>query len=228
MHEYWRPLLYPLGFIASLLFTTRFLLQWIESEKRKQSYVTPTFWKTSLIANLLMVVHTFIQIQYPLCLIQSCNAVLSWRNLQLISTTSKKGSLKHTAFLLAFALSATTVAFIFQDWLFNDLDEWVRSPVLPWSSDTGIELPLSWHLLGFSGATLFALRFWIQWWRAEKKQSSYLGRGFWWTSLIGASLALIYFIRLGDWVNILGYATGLIPYARNIMLINQSKLVSTE
>lgn len=36
MNEALRELLYPLGFISSLAFTARFLIQWMESEKKSR------------------------------------------------------------------------------------------------------------------------------------------------------------------------------------------------
>jgi lipid-A-disaccharide synthase len=77
-------------------------------------------------------------------------------------------------------------------------------------------------MLGFTGLLLFNSRFWVQWWSSEKRDSSYLGASFWWLSLIGDTLCLIYFIRLGDIVNLAGPLFGLIPYIRNLMLIKKN------
>jgi len=227
MHEYWRTILYPLGFIASFFFGIRFILQWISSEKKRTSHVSSSFWMISFIANILMAVHTFIQVQYPFCVIQTCNAVLSWRNLQLMKDDPKDKLPQVLAWLLI-AIAVPTTGFVIEGYIMYGVVDWVRTPTLPWSNTDGVPLPLPWHILGFIGASLFALRFWIQWWRAEKKKTSYLGFSFWWLSLIGATLALAYFIKLLDWVNIIGYSMGIVPYIRNLMLLNKSKaLVST-
>jgi lipid-A-disaccharide synthase len=69
------------------------------------------------------------------------------------------------------------------------------------------------------GLALFSTRFWIQWWCAEQEKKSYLSGSFWWISLIGESLCLIYFLKIHDPVNSIGPAFGLIPYIRNLMLI---------
>lgn len=219
--EAWRAALYPIGFIASLAFSARFIMQWISSEKKKESLVTDSFWKFSLFGNLLMLVHTFIQVQYPFCIIQACNAVISWRNLNLMQPAEKRRSLKFTLSMLALSLGLITLLFIFEGLFLYGAVDWVRTPTMPWESHPGNPVALTWHLMGFFGAALFAMRFWIQWWSSERKGKSVLGKSFWWCSLVGASIALIYFIRLDDWVNILGYGLGLIPYARNLMLIQK-------
>jgi lipid-A-disaccharide synthase len=66
---------------------------------------------------------------------------------------------------------------------------------------------------------LFSSRFWVQWWHAEKLCQSQLNPLFWWLSLCGGLLSLVYFIHLGDLVNALGPGFGTIPYLRNLMLI---------
>lgn len=202
-----REFLYPIGFIASMAFTIRFILQMIASEKRKESTVTPSFWRFSLFGNILMVIHSFIQVQYPFCMIQTCNAVLSWRNLNLMQ--EKRRSLGFTCLLLCLFPALVSLLFILQGF------EWMRSPFSTHS------LSITWHTIGFLGGFLFAIRFWIQWWFSEQNKKSTLGKSFWWTSVIGSIISVAYFIQLGDLVNILGYGLGLIPYTRNLMLLRR-------
>jgi lipid-A-disaccharide synthase-like uncharacterized protein len=45
---------------------------------------------------------------------------------------------------------------------------------------------------------------------------------FWWMSLVGASMLLVYFIWRRDIVGILGQATGWFIYIRNLVLIHKS------
>lgn len=211
-----RSALYFLGFLANFLFAARFLLQWIQSEKKGTSVVPRLFWQLSLGANVLMCVHGYIQLQYPICLIQALNAIISWRNLNLMG--KKSYSLKTPLFLMAFAGAAVSLLF----WLQTDR-EWMRPPTLPWNGLQGPKASLLWHILGFSGMLLFASRYWIQWGLAEKHKKSFLGKSFWWVSCIGASFSLVYSIRLIDPVNILGFSVGLIPYVRNLMLLKKAK-----
>lgn len=211
-----RPFLYPLGIAAHLLFGLRFFFQWIQSEKKGASVVPKNFWRFSLIGNLLMSLHGYLQLQLPVCLIQALNAMIAWRNLNLMQTHT----LRKRTFLTGLALLLFLLSYLFT---LQGNFHWMRSPSLPWSSESTLHLPWIWHLFGFAGMVLFASRFWIQWWLAEKKQRSYLGKSFWWISCVGGFCSLLYFIQLKDAVNILGYSIGLIPYIRNLMLMQKQQ-----
>ncbi|NGX55476.1 MAG: Lipid-A-disaccharide synthase, partial [Chlamydiae bacterium] len=211
-----RTLLYPLGLIASILFTLRFMVQWIRSERKKESHVTSIFWVFSLIGNTILATHALFQLQYPLALIQTINAVISWRNLNLMSSHSR--SFRWTLTTMILGAGMITLLFFAQG-----TTEWMRPPTMPWTGEHAPHASLPWHLLGFAGMIFFASRFWIQWWQAEQHKKSSLSPAFWWISLIGGTLSTLYFLRLHDLVNILGYSTGLIPYLRNLMLLKQTK-----
>lgn len=213
-----RSLLYPLGFLASFLFAARVFVQWITSEKKKQSHVSHTFWVISLSANLIMTLHSFIQLQYPICIIQALNAVIAWRNLALMRRSLQTWKAP------ALWMGLTTIGLTFLFWLQGTLIEntsWMRPPKLPWSQEQAHSILWTWHLIGIAGICLFASRFWIQWWVAERHRISALSRSFWWVSLVGSVLSLAYFFRLHDIVNIVSYGTGLIPYLRNLVLIRR-------
>jgi lipid-A-disaccharide synthase-like uncharacterized protein len=221
--EEWRHFLYPLGILSSLAFAARFLYQWIVSEKQKQSVVTPVFWKISLTGNILLFIHSFIQLQIHVCLVQACNAVISWRNLNLMQPPSQRWARSRVIAVLLCSILFTIIAFLAQGFfLANDGMEWFRIPITPWSSDTSQPISGLWHFVGATGIALFNSRFWIQWWCAEKSRSSYLGPAFWWISLIGDILCLSYFARIGDLINLVGPLFGLPPYIRNLMIIRKS------
>jgi lipid-A-disaccharide synthase-like uncharacterized protein len=76
-----------------------------------------------------------------------------------------------------------------------------------------------WVGLGLAGQVLFALRMIVQWLCSEKERRSVVPVAFWWMSLGGASLLLVYFIWRRDVVGILGQATGWAIYLRNLALI---------
>jgi lipid-A-disaccharide synthase-like uncharacterized protein len=83
-----------------------------------------------------------------------------------------------------------------------------------------------WVLFGFFGQFVFAMRFIIQWIVSEKKKESIVPLSFWYLSLCGGVILLIYAIYKKDPVFMLGQATGLIVYARNLMLITKKKNIS--
>ncbi len=220
MNEALRELLYPLGFISSLAFTARFLIQWMESEKKKQSVVTPLFWYLSLFGNCSLWIHSVIQLQLHVALIQACNGVISWRNLQIIGKPSKESRLAFVFSLFVSGVVLTFAIFALQAWWTGSevFEGWFRIPA--WYGKVSKDsIFWGWHLAGFGGLLLFNSRFWVQWWLAEKHQASSLNPSFWWMSLVGDVLCLIYFTILGDPVNLLGPVFGLVPYIRNLMLI---------
>jgi lipid-A-disaccharide synthase len=217
----WREWLYPLGFLSSLIFSARFIFQWIQSEKAQKSVVNPSFWKISLAGNLLLTLHALVQIQFHVSLVQASNAVISWRNLNLMNAPQQRKSLLFTIAMMSLTLLSITAFYWLQSlYLPSDYSAWFRSPL------SGEEVHPLWHALGAIGLLLFNSRFWIQWCEAERSQESVLGLTFWWTSLIGGLFSAIYFIKLGDPVNLLGPAFGMIPYARNLMLIYKNKRTS--
>jgi len=82
---------------------------------------------------------------------------------------------------------------------------------------------LVWVAVGLSGQLLFTGRMLIQWFASEKSRRSVVPVSFWWMSLIGATMLLVYFIWRRDIVGILGQATGWIIYIRNLVLIRRSR-----
>lgn len=228
MIDGWREWLYPLGYFASLAFGGRFLFQWLTSEIQQKSVVTRIFWQLSLIGNVLLLVHSFIQVQFHVCAIQACNTVISWRNLNLMGPSSQQIRFHTVLILILIAILFTFFAFSLQGALGGDgISNWFRLPVFNGQNNPPQSISPLWHLIGVIGLILFSSRFWIQWWCAEKHKSSYLGPAFWWLSLLGGTLSLIYFVQIDDPVNILGPAVGMIPYIRNLMLIQKQRRQTT-
>ncbi|MDX2079990.1 MAG: lipid-A-disaccharide synthase N-terminal domain-containing protein [Terrimicrobiaceae bacterium] len=81
---------------------------------------------------------------------------------------------------------------------------------------------LAWVALGLGGQLLFTGRMLVQWLTSERERRSVIPVAFWWMSLIGATMLLVYFIWRRDIVGVLGQATGWIIYIRNLMLIRSS------
>lgn len=221
--EILRAWLYPLGFLASIAFTSRFILQWIESEYKKKSVVSPLFWILSIIGNVVLVLHSIIQMQFHVGIVQSCNSIISYRNLNLMNPSSSQLSFKTVIKLFIAAILSITAIFILQGYLFSDGKvEWFRIPSSGWEMESS-SISIVWHLLGTLGIILFSARFWVQWWKVETLKYSHLSRSFWWLSCIGAILSLAYFVMIGDLVNLVGPAFGMVPYIRNLALINKER-----
>jgi lipid-A-disaccharide synthase-like uncharacterized protein len=82
---------------------------------------------------------------------------------------------------------------------------------------------LVWVAIGLCGQLLFTSRMIVQWFTSEKSKRSVVPVSFWWMSLAGATMLLVYFIWRRDIVGILGQATGWIVYVRNLLLIRRSR-----
>ena len=78
-----------------------------------------------------------------------------------------------------------------------------------------------WILIGFAGQFLFAARFIIQWISSERRGTSHIPVQFWYFSLIGGTIMLVYALHRRDPVFVVGQASGLVVYVRNLMLIHR-------
>ena len=76
-----------------------------------------------------------------------------------------------------------------------------------------------WLIIGFTGQAIFGMRFLYQWICSEKKRKSYIPIAFWYLSIVGGIILLVYAIYRKDPVFIMGQASGLIVYVRNLVLI---------
>lgn len=216
--EDWRVVLYPLGFLSSLAFTARFVIQWLASELHGKPTVTGTFWRISIVGNGLLLCHSVLQGQSHVALIQTINGVIACRNLNLLKPSEQRASLRTTAFALIAALAVTVGLFSAFSIAATGTVDWIRVPTAPWNDAAQRSAPFVVHLLGTIGLVLFNCRFWIQWWQAERAGDSVLSPAFWWASLLGAALSLLYFGTIKDPVNLIGPLFGMVPYLRNLML----------
>lgn len=80
-----------------------------------------------------------------------------------------------------------------------------------------------WIYIGFGGQLLFMLRFVVQWITSELRGKSIVPIYFWYFSIGGATILLLYAIHIEDPVFIVGQSGGLIIYIRNLMLIAKDK-----
>jgi len=87
------------------------------------------------------------------------------------------------------------------------------------------ELPMDQGLLvlGFIAQGLFASRFLVQWIASERARRSVVPVSFWFLSVSGGALLLVYAILRRDPVFILGQASGLVIYSRNLYLIYRER-----
>lgn len=78
-----------------------------------------------------------------------------------------------------------------------------------------------WICIGFLGQALFTARFVVQWLVSEKNKSSTIPLSFWYLSMAGGGILLLYACYKRDPVFILGQSLGLAVYFRNLYLIKK-------
>ncbi|KQT82199.1 lipid-A-disaccharide synthase N-terminal domain-containing protein [Aurantimonas sp. Leaf443] len=73
-----------LGFLAQLMFTGRFVVQWIASERAKRSVVPVAFWTFSLLGGALLLVYAIHRHDPVFILGQAAGLFIYLRNIALI------------------------------------------------------------------------------------------------------------------------------------------------
>jgi lipid-A-disaccharide synthase-like uncharacterized protein len=76
-----------------------------------------------------------------------------------------------------------------------------------------------WVVLGFVAQAFFTMRFIVQWIASERARKSVVPVAFWFFSIGGGSLLLVYALYRRDPVFIAGQALGLLVYLRNLYFI---------
>lgn len=79
-----------------------------------------------------------------------------------------------------------------------------------------------WELFGLSGQALFGSRFIYQWLASERAKKSVMPNGFWWLSIVGSVITMIYAFHKGSLAFMIPTLTGLPVYLRNLMLIHKA------
>ena len=95
-----------------------------------------------------------------------------------------------------------------------------------WYAGGDWRIPMTcWIVIGFVGQALFGVRFLIQWLNSEQEGHSVIPVAFWYFSLVGGVISLVYAVHLQAWPLILGQGMPLLIYARNIWMIYRDGMV---
>ncbi len=100
-------------------------------------------------------------------------------------------------------------------------DVWAQ--FLGWLDSVFIEQFDLWILFGFIAQAMFMMRFVVQWIASERARRSVMPIAFWFFSVAGGTLLLIYAIQRQDPVFIAGQGAGLFIYLRNLWLIYRER-----
>ena len=94
------------------------------------------------------------------------------------------------------------------------MSEWLQK----WF-DVGAPWEAWWLLMGLAAQGVFLARWIVQWIATERRGESVMPDLFWWCSLVGATMLLVYFIGRREPIGVIGQATGWIVYTRNLYYI---------
>jgi lipid-A-disaccharide synthase-like uncharacterized protein len=98
----------------------------------------------------------------------------------------------------------------------HDLELWMHSMTIH-------PADAAWLAFGFFGTALFGSRFIVQWVMSEMKGRSVMPIAFWYFSLAGGLVTLIYAFHIKNPPFILGQAVPLVIYARNLYLVYRER-----
>ena len=200
-------LIYSIGFLAQILFSSRLVIQWITSEKQKK-VITPTlFWTLSLIASFLLFIYGYLRNDFAIMLGQGLTYYIYIRNLQLQNQWRKYPIFMRWVLLF---MPVFVTIFYFNN---NEIDT-----VKLFKNEA---IPLWLLILGIVSQIVFTLRFVYQWIYSEKHKESSLPFGVWALSLIGSLLILTYAIFRKDPVLLVGHLLGATIYVRNLLILKK-------
>lgn len=200
-------IIYGIGFLAQLLFSSRILLQWIASERHKKVIAPHLFWEISLLASVLLFIYGYLRDDFAIMLGQVITYYVYIRNIQL-ENQWKKIPIVLRIFLYLFP----TIILIY-GYNNNILDK-----AILFNKEHIAPLLMT---LGIVSQVLFTLRFVYQWVYSERRKESMLPMGFWLLSFIGSFLIFIYAIFRRDPVLFLAHLSGMVAYSRNIFILKK-------
>ncbi len=82
---------------------------------------------------------------------------------------------------------------------------------------------LLWVLFGLAGQALFMGRMLVQWLASERARASVVPPAFWWLSLVGSTMLMVYFVWRIEIVGFIGQSTGWFIYLRNLWFIYRKR-----
>lgn len=199
------------GFVGQLLFFMRFILQWLYTEKYKKSAVPVSFWYFSIIGSFMLLTYSVL-IKDPIFILgQSTGAIIYLRNISLIykerGTRSHNFGFKMVIMLVIYFAFVGVAAYFYPE-----------VPRKDKVSYTGVIFAI-----GIVAQSMFFMRFLVQWIYSEKVKKSSFPVLFWYFSMVGSLLLLVYSVLVHDPVFIAGQSVGLLIYFRNLYFIHLEK-----
>lgn len=206
-------IVFVLGFISQVLFFTRTLFQWVQSE-RARKVVSPTiYWVLSIVASYLFFIYGWLRNDFSILLGQLISYYIYIWNLNENRVWEKINLFIKVVLVLTPFLA---IGFVLKNGNYF-VDNFL----------TNKSIPLWLLIFGSLGQVIFTLRFVYQWLYSMRRNQSLLPVGFWIISLVGSGIIAIYGLIRLDPILILGQSVGFIAYTRNIALYRkESKQIS--
>jgi lipid-A-disaccharide synthase-like uncharacterized protein len=104
--------------------------------------------------------------------------------------------------------------------MLHQISAWLSAPHTNCTSTDTL-----WLMIGMFGQLFFASRFFVQLFYSERAKKSVMPVAFWYISIGGGLITLVYSVRLGQMglPFFIGQIGGLVVYARNLVLIFREK-----
>ncbi|GAA4010690.1 lipid-A-disaccharide synthase N-terminal domain-containing protein [Hymenobacter fastidiosus] len=198
-----------IGLVSQLLFSSRIVLQWVQSERAQRVLVPTLFWQISLISSFLMILYGMLRHDPIILAAQLISYAIYIRNLQLLGEWHKLNAW--------FRAAAYGFPLAMLGWFVAGNQHFSLRAML------GRRIPAGLLVLGSVGQAVFLLRFVYQWIYSERKGESSLPLSFWAISFVGSVLILTYAILRRDAVLLIGNVFGTVVYARNIVLLRREQ-----
>lgn len=200
-------IIYGIGFLAQLLFSSRIFLQWIASERQKKVYAPLLFWEISLFASVLLFIYGYLRDDFAIMFGQVITYYVYIRNIQLEHQWKK---IPKWLRIFLYFFPAIILIYGYNNNILDKVNLFNKEHIAPVLM-----------VLGIISQVLFTLRFVYQWAYSEKRKKSMLPMGFWVLSFTGSFLIFIYAIFRKDPVLFLGHLSGLVAYSRNIFILKK-------
>ena len=194
-----------IGWTGNACYFSRFLFQWLASERARAVKAPLSFWWMSLLGVACYATYSLHRGEPVLFAGGVVNGLIYVRNLMLAYGRAR---------VRMEPISSTVLAIVATVFLFATglMDERV-----------GLASSSVWFVISLLGAGIWSARFVLQWWVSERAQRAEFPPLFWWVSLVGNVLLLAYAIHLADEVYIAGFLLGPIVQARNLMLSRRKR-----
>jgi len=201
-------IIYSIGFLSQILFSSRLLVQWLQSEKAKKVVTPLLFWQISLIASFLMFIYGYLRHDFAIVLGQVLTYFIYIRNLQIDGYWKKLPKL-FSIFIFIFPILVI---------IYSYNDNQISSEIF----FNNENIPFWLLILGVVAQIIFMFRFVVQWGYSEKHKTAYLPKGFWLFSIAGSLLIFVYAIFRKDPVLLIGNSFGSVVYIRNLILLKRN------